>query len=256
MKKSNIFKISLSCLLALSTISTTFAVTTEKWRDIIDQLRDDWRPDWEIKPAIEDLWYNAEEYLWKIKSDIIVIRWNETNYNTSTKIWEKVLQWLKDEWRTDEEIIEALEDLWYDPDIYIKWYWNHSWSYKTTYTSRSCKSYDIEYIASLNVYTSPDLQKREYFTNIEYLKRYIDSKNPQKNNCPTNWWWISKVYEDTSNSSERYIAPNWKVYFISHENWFYTSKDLDTQKKFSTLSELKNFLRNNNPLTWIRNTNI
>jgi len=47
----------------------------------------------------------------------------------------------------------------------------------TTYISRNCKVYNIEYISNLQVYTSPNLNKQEYFINTDYFKRYIDSKN-------------------------------------------------------------------------------
>lgn len=196
MNSKNIIKCWLLVILSLCIYSVTFA-TTERWREIVDQLKDDWRPDWEIKVAIEDLWYNASEYLWKnIDSDIILIK--------------------------DDE-----------------------------YTSRSCKTYKIEYIDSLDVYTSSDFKKKEYFVNIEYLKRYIDSKNPKQTNCSTNWWRISNPYNDTSNSSNRYIAPNWKIYFISNTSWWYTSYEMNNPKNFSSLSELKSYIRNRNPLVWM-----
>ena len=119
------------------------------------------------------------------------------------------------------------------------------------YKSRSCKEYRIQYDSTLWAFTSPDLQKKEYFINKEYFKRYIDSKNPQKEWCPTNVWWISVSYKDSSTSTNHFVAPNWKVYFISIENWSYHSNNLTTQKKFSSITEIKNFIKNRNPLIWM-----
>ncbi len=119
------------------------------------------------------------------------------------------------------------------------------------YISRSCKQYRIQYNQSLWVYTSPNLKKTEYFISKEYLKRYIDSKNPQKENCPQNSWWITTSYRDKSESSNNYIAPNWKVYFISQQNWYFTSDELNTKKNFNSISALKYFIRDHNPLIWM-----
>lgn len=265
MKKSNVFKISLSCLLVLSPISATFAVTTEKWRDIVDQLRDDWRPNWEIKPAIEDLWYNSAEYLWKnINSNIKVISGNGSNSTNlagkTSKLWREILNQYRKDWRTDNEIKEALEDLWLDTSGYFPEKATTSITSSNTtsnstdwprYISRSCKPYTIQYLQSLNVYTSPDLNKREYFINTDYLKRYVDSKNAQSTECYIDWWWISVPYTDSYTWTDSYIAPNWKVYFIKEQNWLYTSDELASPKSFSNIDELKNYIWKRNPLIWM-----
>ncbi len=215
MKIQRTIKIALIYIICLLSYSATFAATTPKWEMIFNQLKDDWRTDIEIKAAMEDLWYKAEDYFWKkINSDISITKTSETTVNNS---------------------------------------YNFDWEYKTTYTSRSCKSYDIEYINSLDVYSSPNLQKNEYFFNTEYLERYIDSKNPQKPNCPQNWWRISNPYDDKSNSSERYTAPNWKVYFIKQQNWLYSSDEMNKKQFFQTLNEIKSYIRNRNSLTYMWN---
>ncbi len=120
-----------------------------------------------------------------------------------------------------------------------------------TYKSRSCKEYKLKYDSALWVFTSPDLQKTEHFVNKEYFKRYIDSKNPQKEWCPTNEWWITTSYKDSSTSTTHVIAPNGKVYFISFWNWTYYSNNLTTQKRFSSIAEIKNFIKSRNPLIWM-----
>ena len=116
------------------------------------------------------------------------------------------------------------------------------------YISRSCKPYNIEFISSLNAYTSPDLNKKEYFVNIDYFKRYVDSKNAQNAECYTERTRISSPYIDNENRTDRYIAPNWKIYFIIQENWLYTSNELSSQKWFSTNDELKEYIKNRNQL--------
>lgn len=119
------------------------------------------------------------------------------------------------------------------------------------YIARSCKQYKLQYNSSLNAFTSPDMKKSEYFINKDYLKRYLDSKNPQKSNCPINSWWISTPFSDSTNSSNSFTAPNGKVYSISNENWSYSSSNFTTNKSFATLAEIKNFIKSRNPLIWI-----
>lgn len=144
-------------------------------------------------------------------------------------------------------------------EFYV-WKWNNKTQVTTTkepadedeyYIARSCKKYKIEYLDNLGVYSSPNLKKEEYFISKDYFKRYIDSKNKQIEWCPTNVWWISTTYKDTSNSSDKYAAPNGKVYFINGQNWSYSSTQLDKElngaKRFSTINELKYFIRDRNP---------
>ena len=123
-------------------------------------------------------------------------------------------------------------------------YWND------TYISRSCKPYTIYYITSLNAYTSPNLKKPEYFINIDYLKKYVDSKNVQNAEC-YNGWWINSPYIDNYTWSDRVTAPNGKIYFINKENWSFTSKQLTTAKSFSTIDEIKTYIKKHNPLSKI-----
>ena len=121
-------------------------------------------------------------------------------------------------------------------------------SSSSKYISRSCKPYNIEFISSLNAYTSPDLNKKEYFINIDYFRRYVDSKNAQNAECYTERSWISSPYIDKEDRTDRYIAPNWKIYFIIEENWLYTSNELSSEKWFSTNNELKEYIKKRNQL--------
>ena len=202
MKKLNLFKRSIIiCLLVFWLSSICIAVTTEKWRDILSQLKEDWRTDDEIRQAMTDLWYDANEYLWEqteqtlkviTSNDDEDLDTNTENTNTQTsnnkstgktsKLWREILNKYREEWRTDEEIKQALEELWLDTSWYFpenKTNQNNTTTkpWLQTYISRSCKPYTIEYVQSINAYTSPDLRKKEYFVNVEYFKRYVDSKN-------------------------------------------------------------------------------
>ena len=200
-----------SLLIVWSLFSITFAATTSKQgRDILNQLKSEWRTDADIKSTMEDLWLDTSGYFPDTKNNA-----TSSSSNSSSSSSESV------------------------------------------YTSRSCKVYNIEYEASLWVYTSRNLVKKEYFINPDYFKRYVDSKNPQISGCPVNGWWINTSYIDNSNSSTRYTAPNWKVYFITNQNWSYTSKELNTTKTFTTIDELKNYIKNRNPLIsmWTQNSN-
>ena len=148
---------------------------------------------------------------------------------------------------------------WYNDYVqFYVWKWNNKTQLTNTkesedeyYIARSCKKYKLEYLNDLWVRSSPNLKKDEYFISKDYFKRYIDSKNKRADWCPTNIWWISTTYKDTSNSSERYAAPNGKVYFIDKQDWNFSSSELDKElngaKKFSTINELKYFIRDRNP---------
>ena len=228
-------------LLLLPLFSFTYAATTQQWRDILNQLRNLWRTDNEIKQAFEDLWYDSSEYFSTQSS-------YTTRTNTTTQQWQDILNQLRRNWWTDEEIKQAFIDMWYDYNAYFPSSNSNTSNGGTTYTSRSCKTYNIKYVDILGAYTSDNLLRQEYFINQDYFKRYIDSKNPQKSGCPSNVGWISTNYIDNSSSSERYTAPNGKVYFIVQDNWSFTSNELSTSKKFSTLSELKYYIRDRNPL--------
>lgn len=264
MQKKNTFikKIGYTLPILWMMFSISFAATTDRGREIVNLLEDDWRTDVEIRQAITDLWYNANEYLWKnTNSNIKVItNTSSTNYNTNSSetspLWRNIISKLKNDWRTDTEIKDAIEDLWYDSSAYFP-STNNNTSYtsqtqysnsSSVYVSRSCKPYNIEYIDYLNVYSSPDLKKKEYFINVEYFKRYIDSKNVWNAECNQNNNRISTSYTDNSWNPDRFIAPNWKVYFIVNSYWSYTSNELSTAKSFSTINELKNYIRSRNPL--------
>ena len=227
-----------STILLLSFFSFTYAATTQEWRNIINELRKQWWTDDEIKLVIENLWFKANEYFSTTSTQ---------QSNTITQEWQNMINQLKQQWRTEEEIKSIMKDLWIDQSQYfISNTTSVTSSDGELYTSRSCKSYNIEYINSLWVYSSPDLKRKEYFINTDYFKRYIDSKNPQVNGCPTNEWRIDVFFNDTSNSSERYTAPNWKTYFIIQQNGKYTSNELASSKSFSNITDLKNHIRNNN----------
>ena len=262
MKNRNLLlKSILSCLLIWCLFSVVHATTTQNWWNILDQLKDDWRTDDEIRQAMKDLWYNPNEYLWvQTNPKIKVINSNTNNYNWGTsKEWRDIINKFRKDWRTDEEIKNTMADLWIDYSAYFPSNTNSQYYNNTdnsTYISRSCKPYTIQYVTSLNAYTSPDLRKTEYFVNVDYFKRYVDSKNVRNAECSPNNNRINYSYTDNSQSNERVTAPNWKIYFISQQNWSFTSNQLSTAKSFATIDELKNYIKKRNPLTsmWIQNT--
>lgn len=256
-KNSFLIKGLLSSLLLCCLFSVSFSATTQKWLDILQQLEDDWRTNDEIRVAMQDLWYNANEYLWTTwESSLKVII---ADSNTKSTWWD-IIDQLEKDWRSDKEIKQAIEDLLKNPNYSTNNLSSATYTESISsskYISRSCKPYNIEYISTLNVYTSPDLNKKEYFINIDYLKRYVDSKNAQNAECYTSRSWITTSYADTSSWTNRYVAPNWKIYFISELNWLYTSNELNSSKSFSTIDELKNYIKKRNPLIsmWITTQN-
>jgi hypothetical protein len=95
------------------------------------------------------------------------------------------------------------------------------------------------------------LNKSEYFVNVEYFKRYVDSKNAQNAECFIWWWRINSSYIDTYTWNDHVTAPNGKIYFISENNWTFSSNQLNAAKSFSTINEIKTYIKNRNPLSKI-----
>lgn len=117
----------------------------------------------------------------------------------------------------------------------------------STYTARNCNVYKIEYLDDLWVYTSPDMKNVAYFISADYLKKFIDQNVTGKEWCPKSSITITS-YTDQSNSKSRFVAPNWKVYYITEKNWVYSSKQITSWRTFKSLSEIKEFIKNNNTL--------
>ena len=254
MKKNNVLvKCLFSSLLTLCLFSVAFSATTKNWRNIINQLRDDWRPDEEIRQAITDIWYNAEEYLWRnTNSRLRVIVADNYDYNYNLNYWNDstselindIVSNLRDEWWTEREIEEVLKNLWINNNTTF----TSQENFRESYTARNCKSYTIIYDPSVNAYTSPDFKKTAYFINADYLKRYIDSRNQKPANCSIGMQRIMSPYNDMSWDTWRYIAPNGKIYFISYYNGMYMSDDISSSRTFRSLSDIKSYIKNNNSI--------
>lgn len=208
-----------------------FNESSEKWVDIEDQVSskyfskysDEWE-DWYYKITSSDEWEVTLDKLVKFNKEWYY-RIYVTDKNGNTEYVSLKVSDDEDYDEDDEDIIE-----------------------NEVYVARSCKEYNLQYLYDLWVYSSSSLNKLEYFVNLDYFKRYIDSKNKQKDWCPTNVWWISTSYVDKSNKADRFTAPNGKVYFISENNGVYSSKQITSGKTFKSLSEIKYFLRDKNPL--------
>lgn len=147
-----------------------------------------------------------------------------------------VVNWTNDE---DEEIEKIINDLLQDSSTDENY---------EIYESRSCEKYRIEFNDILSAYTSPDLKTTEYFINLEYFKRYIDSKNTQNVAC-NNKSWISYPYVDTYTWTNYIVAPNGKIYFTEEINWLYTSNQLKSWVTFPSFNELRLYINASNPLT-------
>ena len=214
--------------------------SSDKWKKILYDLI--WfKKDWAYRIYAEDEEWYANYFTINVTSSNTTNNQTKTSENTWDGIDKLINQLLGTETNNNNQDYDEIE--------------RNKNNLKNVsdeiYKSRSCKEYKIQYNSTLWAYTSPDLQKTEYFINKEYFKRYIDSKNPQKDWCPTNVWWISTNYKDNSSSNQHYIAPNWKVYFFTRENWIYKSNWLTKDKQFQSLNEIKYYIRDRNPLIWM-----
>lgn len=225
-------------------------VSSDKWKKTLSDLVT-FKKDWSYRIYAEDeKWYLNYIQINVDASDESTTNSKTNQNNTKDYDIESVLQSLlsKDS-NSDSKMTGS------SPEAVIENLLGNTPSTTDTseeiYIARSCKQYKLQYNSSLNAFTSPDMKKSEYFINKDYLKRYLDSKNPQKSNCPINSWWISTPYSDSTNSSNSFTAPNGKVYSISNQNWSYSSSNFTTNKSFATLAEIKNFIKSRNPLIWM-----
>ena len=225
-------------------------VSSDKWKKTLSDLVT-FKKDWSYRIYAEDeKWYLNYIQINVDASDESTTNSKTNQNNTKDYDIESVLQSLlsKDS-NSDSKMTGS------SPEAVIENLLGNTPSTTDTseeiYIARSCKQYKLQYNSSLNAFTSPDMKKSEYFINKDYLKRYLDSKNPQKSNCPINSWWISTPYSDSTNSSDSFTAPNGKVYSISNQNWSYSSSNFTTNKSFATLAEIKNFIKSHNPLIWM-----
>ena len=225
-------------------------VSSDKWKKTLSDLVT-FKKDWSYRIYAEDeKWYLNYIQINVDASDESTTNSKTNQNNTKDYDIESVLQSLlsKDS-NSDSKMTGS------SPEAVIENLLGNTPSTTDTseeiYIARSCKQYKLQYNSSLNAFTSPDMKKSEYFINKDYLKRYLDSKNPQKSNCPINSWWISTPYSDSTNSSNSFTAPNGKVYSISNENWSYSSSNFTTNKSFATIAEIKNFIKSRNPLIWM-----
>lgn len=198
---------------------------------------------------VKDTYWNSKYIQFHVKQSNQNTNSKET-INTNTEETTNISTWNNNYLSIISQLYKTQEDSHYSADEVNTSNINSIW-WDEIYVSRSCKSYRIQYIESLNAYTSPDLKKTEYFVNIDYFKRYIDSKNSQNAECYANRSRITDSYSDTNTERDRAIAPNGKIYFIEQQNDWYSSKQFSSAKSFSSISELKEFINKHNPLTKI-----
>ena len=140
----------------------TFATTTPLWWTILNNLKNEWRTDDEIRKEIEDLWYNADEYLWTKKT-------NKNNANQTlqtTEAWRKIINNLRDKWLTDNEIKKAIEDLWYDASWY---FWDNNWSQTNNLSIKiSNKNPDTNERIKLIINIDKKYTWKVYFSKLQY----------------------------------------------------------------------------------------
>lgn len=240
----------------LDKISGETTISTNIWQTTINQLKDLWLTNDIINIILRWNWISSWNILsWTTKNE------KESNTkevkkaaNWTTKKWREILKELKAEWWTEEQIKQEMEFLWINYSSYFPDTNSNNlnskheiiWNFIEEYQSRSCKIYYIIYNNDLWVYTSNELKNTEYFINTDYLKRYIDSKNPQQQWCPNINSRISSAYNDQNNLENKYIAPNWKVYFIYRDNNKFKSNELSNSHNFSSIEQLKDHIKEHN----------
>lgn len=115
------------------------------------------------------------------------------------------------------------------------------------YTAPNGKKYRVAMDEARNAYYSPDFIKPAYFDSKASFASYIDRQNPGAN---AGKWSDGKLLNGTNGTpnlgSNVVVAPNGKVYRITHSGNVWTSPDFLSPKSFSSETELKNYIISHN----------
>lgn len=125
-------------------------------------------------------------------------------------------------------------------DCHINTYGISSWIFTNNDPSKHIAPNGKLYIiqGTTEGYTANEFSVKRYFSSINELRTYIDSKNiPQE-------IWSHQV--DTSFTPQTYTAPNTKTYTIYRTNRWYMSYKLMKVRYFSTLADIQYYIRINN----------
>jgi hypothetical protein len=122
-------------------------------------------------------------------------------------------------------------------------------STESDYEAPNGKVYRITFDSSREMYTSPDFRTAKYFSTLTQLKDHIDLKNPSGSSSSSSSSSSTSNYDiDSNRFSAPYTAPNGKVYriFRTRDNT-YGAYEMRTIKLFSSVPELKAYLKSKNP---------
>jgi hypothetical protein len=151
---------------------------------------------------------------------------------------------------TMKSMIKDMQDFNYDCNLeYLEWLlveyikekdlWTTNWEH----IAPNCKKYPIIYEKN-KWYTSPIFKVRQYFATRTNIMIFIDKNNP--------WDCHISVYDWSETNTDlwenMFIAPNWKVYEIVKDWWLFYSPTTQNKKRFSTDTELTDFIDKNNPI--------
>lgn len=166
------------------------------------------------------------------------------DYWETMELFYTMKNMLKDEIALGKDNVWRLEYLLYLIEDYLSDESNDEWK---IHVAPNCKKYTVLYDSNKDAYYSPDMKisnwKKSYFADMSSLLRFIDANNIW-GDCDYHIYTSKSSYKNSS--SDRYIAPNGKVYDITFTNIWYTSPDLATTKYFASLSELKSYISKNN----------
>jgi len=125
-------------------------------------------------------------------------------------------------------------------DCHINTYGTNSWVFTNTDPSKHIAPNGKIYFIQNNWawYTSNSFTTSKYFSTIDALRSFINSKNiPQS---------IRSHQVDTSFTPQVYTAPNGKAYTIYKTDRWYMSYKLLNVRYFTSLSDIQSFISRNN----------
>lgn len=115
------------------------------------------------------------------------------------------------------------------------------------YTAPNNKKYRVAFDEARNAYYSPDFIKPAYFDSKNSFAAYIDRQNPGSH---AGSWSDGNILNGTNGvpnlGNNVIVAPNGKVYRITHTGNIWTSPDFITPKTFASEAELRNYIISHN----------
>lgn len=239
---------SVESTLTIDSKSDTFKVTTKEEDDDVDDDYDD------IDTDLSNTEKLIVVYLFETLRDLYAGDKEEEFFNTLMLMLEEKMDDIDDEDDTEWQALKYLYDLadqYYESDEFGEEGIDIMDRIKNgIYTAPNGKKYIITYDSTTQRFTSTNFVVPKYFPTLDTLKYIIDINNPAgsqyANAKPILARWKNARIDGIWQTSP-FTAPNKKVfYFFKDINGRYSSYTFTSERYFSSLDDVKEFIYNSN----------